>query len=114
MHVTMERTTSDGQSSVVWMAENGRENELVVVLIPDGTVHEQAENDYSHLGFALSSREAVDALAQRARNEDILIWEPTEEDYPVGYYCGVRAPNGTCIEFSYGQPLGAGANPSTE
>ena len=29
--------------------------------------------------------------------------------YPVGYYCGVRDPAGNYVEFSYGQPLGPGA-----
>ena len=110
MRVTLDRPTSDGNTSVVWMAEPGRERELVVVLIPDGAPHQQADNDYSHLGFAVGTREEVDALADRARRQGCLMWEPTDEAYPVGYYCGVRAPDGTCVEFSYGQPLGAGSD----
>jgi hypothetical protein len=27
----------------------------------------------------------------------------------VGYYCGLRDPDGNSVEFSYGQPLGPGA-----
>ena len=110
MRVTLDRPTSDGTGSVVWMAEPGRERELVVVLIPDGTARRQADNDYSHLGFAVGSREEVDALAERASGQGCLMWEPTDEAYPVGYYCGVRAPDGTCVEFSYGQPLGMGSD----
>jgi predicted lactoylglutathione lyase len=60
----------------------------------------------------VAAREAVDQIAERARSEGRLIWEPTEEDYPVGYYCGVRDPDGNHVEFSYGQPLGPGAEES--
>ncbi len=89
---------------VVWLAEPGR-RDLAFVLMPGGLSQPQAEKDYSHLGFALASRAAVDTVAERARALDLLLWAPREEPYPVGYYCGVRDPDGHAIEFSYGQPL---------
>ena len=49
-----------------------------------------------------------DAVAEKAKGAGCLIWEPREEPYPVGYYCGVRDPDGNAVEFSYGQPLGPG------
>jgi catechol 2,3-dioxygenase-like lactoylglutathione lyase family enzyme len=99
---------ADGQQ-VVWLAEPGREQEFIFVLISGGQEHHQAATDYSHFGFALESRAAVDRVAEQARKAGYLAWEPREEPYPVGYYCGVRAPEGTMVEFSYGQPLGPGA-----
>ena len=54
-------------------------------------------------------RDAVDAMAEKARAAGYLVWEPRQEPYPVGYYCGVRDPDGNMVEFSYGQPLGPGA-----
>ena len=97
----------------VWLAEEGRETEFVFVLIEGGPRRDQAPDDYSHLGFALASKAAVDGLAERARAAGRLAWPPVEEDYPVGYYCGVRDPDGRVVEFSYGQPLGPGA-PSSQ
>jgi hypothetical protein len=67
------------------------------------------DNDYRHFGFALDSRAAVDAIAQQARDAGCLVWAPRDEPFPVGYYCGLRDPNGNYVEFSYGQPLGPGA-----
>ena len=99
----------DSEGQVVWLAEPGREKKLVFVLIEGGLPQEQASNDYSHIGFALESREAVDALAERARADGILVWEPKQLDYPVGYFCAVKDPDGNYIEFSFGQPLGPGA-----
>ncbi|MGN5593536.1 VOC family protein [Stutzerimonas nitrititolerans] len=96
-------------SRIVWMAEPGKERTFIFVIMPGGTDRELAENDYSHFGFALSSRSEVDALAARARQAGCLIWEPRDEPYPVGYYCGLRDPAGNYVEFSYGQPLGPGA-----
>ncbi len=99
----------DKGKRIVWLAEPGRERDFIVVLIPGGPGRDQAETDFSHLGFALASHAAVDAIADRARKAGILEWEPKQEPYPVGYYCGIRDPDGNFVEFSYGQPLGPGA-----
>ena len=99
---------SDG-NRVVWLSEQGKETSFILVLLPGGPGRNQSPEDFSHLGFALESRVAVDELADRARTEGILAWEPREEPYPVGYYCGIRDPDGSFVEFSYGQPLGPGA-----
>ena len=69
----------------------------------------QAAGDYSHVGFAVESREAVDAIAEQAQADGCLVWPPRQESFPVGYYCGLRDPNGNYVEFSYGQLLGPGA-----
>ena len=107
MHVTHDRT--DKGKRIVWLAEPGRETDFIVVLIPGGPGRNQIESDFSHLGFALASKAAVDSIADRARASGILEWEPRQEPYPVGYYCGIRDPDGNFVEFSYGQPLGPGA-----
>lgn len=106
LHVSRERHA--GQT-IYWLAEPGRDQQFILVLIPGGPGRDQPANDYSHLGYALDSREAVDAIAERARAAGCLLWEPREEPYPVGYYCGLRDPDGNAVEFSYGQPLGPGA-----
>lgn len=99
----------DAGRRVVWLAEPGREKEFIMVMVPGGAGRQQAATDYSHLGFALDSRAAVDTVADKARALGCLVWEPRQEPYPVGYYCGIRDPDGTMVEFSYGQPLGPGA-----
>jgi catechol 2,3-dioxygenase-like lactoylglutathione lyase family enzyme len=107
MRLTHDRV-NDGKR-VVWLAEPGKEKDFIVVLIPGGPGREQVPTDYSHLGFALDSKEAVDAIANKARSDGILEWEPRQEPYPVGYYCGIRDPDGNFVEFSFGQPLGPSA-----
>jgi catechol 2,3-dioxygenase-like lactoylglutathione lyase family enzyme len=102
---------SHDAARVVWLGESRRKKEFIIVLVPGGSSREQALGDFSHLGFALESRAAVDAVAARAAEAGRLVWAPREEPYPVGYYCGARDPNGTIVEFSYGQPLGPGAPP---
>lgn len=94
---------------VVWLAQPGRETEFIFVLMPGGPGRAQAEHDYTHFGFALESRGAVDEIASLAEADGCLIWPPRQEPYPVGYYCGVTDPDGNRVEFSYGQPLGPGA-----
>lgn len=110
LHVAHQRhDPTRPDKRVVWLAEAGREQDFILVLVPGGRGRDQAADDYSHLGYALDSRAAVDAVADRARADGLLVWPPREEPYPVGYYCGVRDPDGNSVEFSYGQPLGPGA-----
>lgn len=105
--LTHERT--EYGKTVVWLAEPGREQQFILVLIPGGAGNPQPEGDFSHLGFALDSKAAVDRVAARAREEGCLLWPPEDHPYPVGYYCGVLDPDGKAVEFSFGQPLGPGA-----
>lgn len=107
MRVVCERPGKG--SRIVWMAEPGKEKSFVFVIMPGGQSRQLAENDYSHFGFALDSREAVDAIAARAQDAGCLIWPPKQDGFYTGYYCGVRDPAGNYVEFSYGQPLGPGA-----
>lgn len=107
MGVCHER--EDDGARVVWLAEPGRERDLIIVIIGGGARLDRRDDDFGHLGFAVESREDVDAIADRARRDGCLVWPPRQEPYPVGYFCGVRDPNGNCVEFSYGQPLGPGA-----
>lgn len=94
---------------IVWMAEPGREKDFILVIMAGGQNLQLAGNDYRHLGFAVADKADVDRIADLARARGDLVWEPREEDYPVGYYCGLKDPNGNYIEFSYGQPLGPGS-----
>src|SRR3546814_4494033 len=55
-------------------------------MMPGGKDRSLAMDDHSHFGFALASREEVDEVADLARREGCLIWEPRDEPYPVGYY----------------------------
>jgi catechol 2,3-dioxygenase-like lactoylglutathione lyase family enzyme len=98
-------------SRIVWMAEPGKQHTFIFVLMPGGQLRQLADDDYSHFGFALESRDAIDLLAAKARAAGCLLWPPRDEPYPVGYYCGLRDPAGNAVEFSYGQPLGPGAEP---
>ena len=94
---------------IVWLAEQDKAEEFIMVILPNGPKKSQAENDFSHLGFALPSKASVDEIALKAQVEGILVWPCKQEPYPVGYYCGVKDPDGNFVEFSYGQPLGPGA-----
>ena len=112
MIITHDR--EDDGKRVVWLAEAGREEEFIMVLIPGGPGRNQSADDFSHLGFAMDSEAAVDGIAAKARSAEILEWEPRREPWPVGYYCGVRDPDGNFVEFSYGQPLGPGQKPGND
>ena len=91
---------------IIWLAEPEKTSIFIFVILPGGPGHQQAENDFSHLGFALPSKQQVDAIAKEAERNGILLWPPKQEPFPVGYYCGLLDPDGNRVEFSFGQPLG--------
>lgn len=109
MRVVHERPGHELGERIVWMSEPGREKEFVFVLLPGGPGRERAEGDVSHLGFAVGSRAEVDAKAEQGRAGGCLLLSPIDEGYPVGYFCCLEDPDGNIVEFSYGQPLGPGA-----
>jgi catechol 2,3-dioxygenase-like lactoylglutathione lyase family enzyme len=107
--MSVSHRRADEHSNVVWLSEPGKEHEFIIVVIDGGKSQAQATDDFGHLGFAVESSERVDELASHAESEGRLVWPPRREPYPVGYYCGIRDPDGNIVEFSYGQPLGPGA-----
>lgn len=78
----------------------------MLVLLGSGPMREQDQNDMTHYGFAVASRDEIDAIAERGRRDGRLHWEPCDYAPPTGYLCAVKDPTGYIIEFSYGQPLG--------
>ena len=109
LELVHERFDDKGRR-IVWMAEPGREDDFVFVLLPGGGGRDQDERDFRNFGFAMPDRDAVDAVAAKGRAAGCLEWAPRQEPYPVGYYCGLKDPDGNFVEFSYGQPLGPGAD----
>ncbi|MEX6723349.1 VOC family protein [Parapedomonas caeni] len=106
MHLAHDRIDAGTGHRVVWLAQPGQDSRFVIVLIPGGHVDRQAAGDFSHLGIALDSRDAVEATAGRAAAAGLLAWPVTDNPPPVGTYCGVCDPDGRVVEFSFGQPLG--------
>lgn len=104
----VHRREKTGQR-VAWLAEPGKEKQFVFVIMDKGHDLVLPANDYRHLGFAVESHDRVNELADMAEREGCLIWPPRQEPFPVGYYCGIYDPAGNQVEFSYGQPLGPGA-----
>ena len=98
---------SEGGEGSVYMSEAGRQNELVFQFKSGGENLALAETAEQHFGFAVESREAVDDIAKLAREDEIIFFEP-DEYLPGAYLCGVKDPNGNCVEFGYGHKVPPG------
>jgi catechol 2,3-dioxygenase-like lactoylglutathione lyase family enzyme len=96
----------EGDKRVVWLASPGAEGSFVLVLLGGGPKRDQDKEDMTHYGFGVPAREDIDRIAERARKDGLLHWEPRDYAPPTGYLCGVKDPTGYIVEFSYGQPLG--------
>jgi predicted lactoylglutathione lyase len=95
---------SAGGEGSVYMSEAGRQNGLVFQFKSGGENLTLNDGEERHFGFVVESRETVDDIAKMARQDGIIFFEP-DEYLPGAYLCGVKDPNGNCVEFSYGHKV---------
>jgi catechol 2,3-dioxygenase-like lactoylglutathione lyase family enzyme len=109
MRVVHERPDPQRGSRVVWLREQEALGSMTIVLFqkddPAAGDPHSSHPPLNHLGFAVESRAAVDAIARRAAEERILVLPPSDYGGVVGYICEISDPDGTLIEFSHGQRL---------
>jgi catechol 2,3-dioxygenase-like lactoylglutathione lyase family enzyme len=103
MQVVHRRIDAETGVAVVWLTDNTRP--FVIVLIQKDSVH-PVLSPLAHLGVGCKSREAMNVLCEKARLEGVLIEEPKDSGYPIGYWVFLRDPDGHTLELSYGQEIG--------
>jgi len=103
MQVIHRRIDATAGVAVAWLSDNTRP--FVIVLIQTNSV-QPILSPFAHLGVGCKSREAMDTLCDKARQEGILVEEPKDSGYPVGYWAFLRDPDGHTLELSYGQEIG--------
>lgn len=103
LHVVHDR--HDGDVRVVWLSERAEAPDFVLVLFEIHSDPPPAPSTLQHLGFAVGSREEVDAAAEAGRAAGILVVPPVYAGPVVGYFCIVSDPDGNQVEFSFGQPI---------
>jgi lactoylglutathione lyase len=87
----------------VWLGPKtapGEDPIFVLVIVQD-----EVKALLDHFGFQCDTRADVDCIASLAREQNILVEEPTDVGGVVGYFAMVRDPDGHLVEFTYGQPL---------
>ena len=103
MQVVHRRIDAQEGVAVVWLSDRTRP--FAIVLIQTNSVH-SVLSPFAHLGVGCKSREYMDALCEKARQEGVLIQEQKDSGYPVGYWAFLRDPDGHTLELSYGQEIG--------
>ncbi len=111
MRITRDWDDQDGAGlKVIWLSSTAASNPFRLVLIegqsqlldntPQGII-----GPLSHFGFALQSRDEVDAVGKKGKEAGVLQWGPLDAGEIIGYLCYLRDPNGHTVEFSFGQDL---------
>jgi len=103
MQVVHRRIDKETGSEVVWLSDHTRP--FVIVLIQTPSV-QPVLSPLAHLGIGCKSREAMDILCDKARQAGLLVEEPKDSGYPIGYWAFLRDPDGHTLELSYGQEIG--------
>ncbi|MDJ0589796.1 MAG: VOC family protein [Pleurocapsa sp. MO_226.B13] len=103
MKVIHDRIDPETGTEVVWLCDRTRP--FAIVLIQTDSV-KPILSPFAHLGVGCKSRQDLDTLCAQAKQEGILIEEPQDAGYPVGYWAFLRDPDGHTLELSYGQEIG--------
>ncbi|NEQ51031.1 MAG: VOC family protein [Leptolyngbya sp. SIO3F4] len=103
MQVVHRRIDTETGIPVVWLSDKTRP--FVIVLIQSESVH-SVLSAMAHLGVGCRSREGLDALCEKAKQEGILLKAPQDSGYPIGYWAFLSDPDGHTLELSYGQEVG--------
>ncbi|WP_017298198.1 VOC family protein [Nodosilinea nodulosa] len=103
MAIIHQRVDAETGVRVVWLSDHTRP--FAIVLIEQASV-QPVLTPLAHLGVGCESRQAMDALCDRARQEGCLIQAPQDSGYPIGYWAFLRDPDGNTLELSYGQEVG--------
>jgi catechol 2,3-dioxygenase-like lactoylglutathione lyase family enzyme len=103
MQVAHRRIDTETGVAVAWLSDYTRP--FVIVLIQTNIVN-PVLSPLAHLGVGCKNREAMDILCNKARQAGILIQEPKDSGYPIGYWAFLRDPDGHTLELSYGQEIG--------
>ncbi len=103
MQIVHERLSEDSGKRVVWLSDKTRP--FVVVFI-EGENAEPIMKPFAHLGVGCESKAEVDRLCELARKEGVLIREPEDSGYPVGYWAFLSDPDGHSLELAFGQEVG--------
>jgi catechol 2,3-dioxygenase-like lactoylglutathione lyase family enzyme len=103
MQVVHRRIDRETRAEVFWLSDHARP--FVIVSNQSASV-QPVLPPLAHLGIGCKSREAVDMLCDKARQAGLLLEEPKESGYPIGYWAFLRDPDGHTLELSYGQEIG--------
>lgn len=90
----------DGDINIRWVQMPGQKDGFMMVLLE--TVGEIPEEPgrMDHIGVYAKTRADVDALAERARKEGVLVEGPQDGGPIIGYYCMIQDPDGNLVELS--------------
>ncbi|HEX8844020.1 MAG TPA: VOC family protein [Pyrinomonadaceae bacterium] len=77
------------------------EDPTFILVLSQGEVTDRLD----HFGFQCESKEQVDAIAEEASRQGILVYPPQDSGGAVGYWTLIKDPDGHSVEFTFGQPL---------
>lgn len=103
MKMVHDRTDAETDTRVVWLSDGTRPFVLVLIeaVSPDPVL-----KPFAHLGVGCATKEEVDQYAALAKEDGVLVMEPTDSGYPVGYWIFLEDPDGHSLELSFGQEIG--------
>ena len=116
-HLRLLQEASDADGRSAWLGDPSQADRPFVLVLghfypghdPFAPEAHAPLGPFAHIGIEAPTQEAVDAVAERAREAGCLALGPRWMPRPVGYVCFVKDPDGHTVEFSFDQGVYAKA-----
>lgn len=92
------------EGRVAWLGNPEVKEQFIIVLL-EFPFKGSEQPRFDHIGLDMPSRECVDEINQKAKDDDILFMEAKDHGNITGYFCIVKDPDGNLVEFSHGQKI---------
>lgn len=110
-HLTLLQRGQDEDGMNAWIGDASNAESPFVLVVgqffeghdPFAPAAHPPMGPFAHIGIELPSKEAIDAIAEKAKAEGCLAFGPKLMPKQIGYICFVKDPDGNTIEFSYDQ-----------
>lgn len=110
-HLRVLARADDEDGRNVWLGDPERRDQAFILVLgqfyaghdPFAPAAHPPMGPFAHIGIELPTREAVDAVAEAAREAGCLALGPQQMPKQIGYICFVKDPDNNTIEFSFDQ-----------
>jgi catechol 2,3-dioxygenase-like lactoylglutathione lyase family enzyme len=92
------------EGRVAWLGNPKVKEQFIIVLL-EFPFQGSEQPRFDHIGLDVPSRNYVDEINQKAKDEGILFMEAKDHGNITGYFCIVKDPDGNLVEFSHGQKI---------
>lgn len=110
-HLKLLQSGEDKDGKNAWLGDDTQADSPFVLVLgqfyeghdPFAPAPHPPMGPFAHIGIELPTKEAVDEMAARGKEEGCLAFGPMQMPKQIGYICFLKDPDGNTVEYSFDQ-----------